>query len=277
MVFSVHTRNSIDMSTDNKIEKFELITFVYQNALEILVFFAFIKIMFPVVWEAQISASWQLLLTTFLVTHLFMAFVEFFFHRYALHTNAIPLFSHFHKQHNLHHGLTAVARDPLYVRNEYPIVEEEQHEASFFPWYTFLLFSALFTPFFILAHFMLPGIPVFIAGYTGLMFSMVLYEFIHNTWHMSLTTWHRLFKQKFFGNIWKTIYTFHLRHHADVRCNESVSGFFGIPIPDILFGTYVYTGTLYPHKQIVSDHEFISPQPIFFIRWLDAFFKKLST
>ena len=42
----------------------------------------------------------------------------------------------------------------------------------------------------------------------------------------------------------------HLRHHADIRCNEGISGVFGIPIYDFIFGTYVDPSTLYIHGRL---------------------------
>lgn len=257
------------MLTEHTVEKFEIFNFIFSNTLAILIFFASIKLLFPHVWGTQLDTSFPVFFTTFFLVHLAMAFVEFFFHRYVLHMNAVPFLSHFYVQHNLHHGLTAVTQESLYVSNEYPIEEEHQHEASFFPWYTFPLFSLLFTPFFIIVYLLSPVTPIFIAGYSALLLSIVLYEFIHNTWHMELATWKKLMQRKRTGALWHRIYTFHLRHHADVRCNESVSGFLGIPVPDLLFGTYIKANTLYPHKQIVDPSEFVTPKPIFFIHWLD--------
>jgi len=260
------------MHSDHPIKKFEILQFVYQNALAILLFFAFIKFFFPSIWEVQVTASAGVFIMTLLVVHMVMGFVEFFFHRYVLHMNVIPFCGHFYTQHNLHHGLTDITRDSLYVSNEYPIEEEHQHEASFFPWYTFPLFSLLFTPFFVIAHLLFPTLPIFIAGYSGLLLSIVLYEFIHNMWHMSLPTWQKLFTQKYLGSTWEKMYMFHLRHHANTQCNEGISGFFGIPIADLLFGTYVQANTIFPHKQIVDAREFTPPTPVFLIRWMDTLF-----
>ena len=257
-------------------QKFSLIPFLYTNGLTLLVIFASIKILFPSVWGAQLSTSLSFFMLTFIVIHLAASFIEFFFHRYVLHMTVIPFFAHFHQQHNIHHDHTSITRDGLYTYNVFPIEKESQFEASFFPGWTLLAFSTLLTPFFILVHIFFPPIPVFLAGYTALFFSMALYELFHATWHWPLSTWQRLFKQKYLGQVWYTIYTFHLRHHANVQCNESVSGFFGIPLPDLLFNTYVRSGTLYPHKQIVDAREFKPPTPIFLIRWLDALFIKIN-
>lgn len=257
-------------------KKFELVPFISINALTLLGIFAVIKIMSPAVWEIQLNISWQVLLTTFIVIHFIASFIEYFFHRYVLHMTIIPFFSHFYQQHNVHHKHTRITQDGLYVYNVFPITETSQYEASFFPWWTLLAFSCLLTPLFILTYLLFPTIPIFIAGYTALFFSMALYELFHAAWHWPLPKWKRLFQKKHFGPVWYSIYSFHLRHHANVRCNESVSGFFGIPIPDLLFKTYLRSNTLFPHKQIVDAQEFSAPTPLFLIRWLDALFARKS-
>jgi hemolysin III len=83
--------------------------------------------------------------------------MEFFFHRYVLHKPVAPFLSYFYKQHTHHHSLTRITRrrtpgglEVNFVENFYPILEKEQKEASFFPWYTFVIFAAILTPFFAL-------------------------------------------------------------------------------------------------------------------------------
>ncbi|MDC1205386.1 hypothetical protein N8083_00890 [Candidatus Pacebacteria bacterium] len=255
------------MPTLQASKKFSLLPFIYINSVTLFLSFAFIKILSPSIWQMQLSASWQLLLGTFACVHLFNAFIEYFFHRYALHVDIIPVFKHFYEQHTLHHDHTRVERDGIYAYNTYPIIDPSQYEASFFPWYTLILFSVCFTPLFILIHLLAPSIPIFISGYTALFASVVLYELFHAAFHLPLSKWDRLFAQKYIGSFWKIVYMFHLRHHANIRCNESVSGFFGLPIPDVLFKTYIQSNTLFPHKRLVDAKEFTAPQkPIFFIR-----------
>ena len=264
------------MATQLHHEKFSFIPFVYINGLTLLVIFGCMKLFFPNVWETQLSTSLLLFILSFLVIHLLASFMEFFFHRYVLHMTVLPFFKHFHTQHNIHHNHTSITREGLYTYNVFPIVKESQYEASFFPSWTLLAFSALVTPFFILVYVFFPTVPIFFAGYTALFFSMVLYELFHVAWHWPLSRWERLFKQKYLGPIWYAVYTFHLRHHANVRCNESVSGFFGVPVPDLLFNTYVKANTLYPHKQVINPQEFTPPEPVFLIRWIDIFFVSIS-
>ena len=52
--------------------------------------------------------------------------------------------------------------------------------------------------------------------------------------------------------------------------NEAISGFFTLPVADWVFGTCVFPGILYRHGELnAAEKEFLSPHPIFLIRWLD--------
>jgi hemolysin III len=98
----------------------------------------------------------------------------------------------------------------------------------------------------------------------------MLYELIHAVEHWPQATWDRLVSHPTQGSFWRKAYAFHLRHHADIRCNEAISGVFALPLPDLLFGTYVDPESLYRQGQQLDAKEFISPRPRFgLIRWLD--------
>jgi hemolysin III len=91
-------------------------------------------------------------------------------------------------------------------------------------------------------------------------------------WHFPLETWSKLLMHKWRSVriISRKIYSFHLRHHANMYSNEAISGFFGLPIPDWLFRTYVPTKTLYEQgEHVQSLEDFKSPRPLFLIRWMD--------
>jgi hemolysin III len=109
-----------------------------------------------------------------------------------------------------------------------------------------------------------------LAGYVAVAFSLALYELVHAVEHWPQDTWDRLIAHPRFGRMWRKAYAFHLRHHADIRCNEGISGVFGLPLVDFALGTYVDPETLYKHGQSVCPTQFNSPVPRFaFIRWLD--------
>jgi hemolysin III len=237
--------------------------------------------LFPAVWSAQCAASAPAFIVVFVLIHALGGLMEYFFHRYVLHAPLFGTLSYFYKQHTLHHALTRIVHRPssvtgeslpvlVEVENRYPIVEDHQHESSFFPWYTLIVFSLLFTPLLIVGHLLWPTAPWFLAGWLGLSFSMALYELVHAVEHWPEQRWHALIARRYTGPFWRKAYAFHLRHHADIRCNEGISGVFGVPVFDFIFGTYVDPNTLYNHGGTTCPTEFHSPVPrSAFIRWLD--------
>lgn len=256
------------MSYELEHEEFSVLNFLIVNLATLSIIFGALKLLAPRLWQTQLTASVTLLILTFVVCHLVNAFIEYFFHRYVLHAKVIPGFGHFYDKHNQHHDLTNVEQK-IFTTNKFPIIEEPQHESAFFPWWTFIGFSAMMTPVFFIISLFFPLVPIFLAGYLSLLFSIMLYELFHMTLHLPLSFWNPKFNHKKYGRIWKIIYTFHLRHHANVSSNESISGFFGIPLPDFIFGTYIQAKTLFPDQTIVPLSEYQSPRPYLFIRTLD--------
>lgn len=261
----------------HKEKPFSLLIFVITIGISVTCLLGALKLVAPEVWKVQIEASWVSILAVFLSMHLVNAFGEFFFHRYVLHAPLLPFLRYFYKRHTFHHGLTHVVlrqpgrrntSDKPVIENVYPILEEKQHEASFFPWYTLLVFSLLSTPVFAVIQWMLPHAPIFLGGYAAITFSLVLYELFHAVEHFPLEKWRPFLDHRLIGKIMKKIYGFHLRHHASHMSNESISGFFGIPIPDYIFGTYINPLTLYEHGKPGTELEFSPPTPRF-IKWLD--------
>ena len=233
----------------------------------------------PDIWRAQLAAPWWKLTMVILAAHCGAGVFEFFFHRYILHAPLLPFLSHFYKQHTLHHALTRVgfqkakkgqAAMPYLVENRYPIEHEKQFEASYFPWFTLIAFVGFGSFIFAPVQWLLPDYPIFLGSFIGVTFSLCLYEIIHAIEHWPQATWDRLVSQPTMGPFWRKAYAFHLRHHADIRCNESISGIFGLPIPDLILGTYIDPETLYTHGRTTEPKEFVSPRPRFaIIRWLD--------
>jgi hemolysin III len=223
------------------------------------------------VFVREMKSGWLLLTVSFLTVHLGNSFFEFFFHRYVLHAPVVPFLAYFYKQHTRHHALTRVMppKPNAGVVNKYPILEESQHEASFFPAYSFIVFALVATPIFVAVKFIWPAFPIFIPGYAALAWSLSLYELLHALEHKPIKSWAPLLESPGIeGSFWRTLYAFHLRHHADIHSNEGISGFFGIPIPDFVFGTWVNPKTLYEHHSYVDAREFASPTPRF-IGWID--------
>jgi hemolysin III len=230
----------------------------------------------PPVWQSQFLAAPSRAVAAFLLLSLVNCFVEYVFHRYVLHKPAVPFLSRFYRQHTLHHALTRIGRRPakdgrslLIIENKYPILENEQHEASFFPWYTMVVFAAIYTPFLALLQLSMPSFPWFFSGLAALASSLTLYEVVHAIEHWSLDFWVPLIENPVWGRFWRRAYSFHLRHHAVIDSNESISGFFCLPLADWAFGTCIMPSTIYVDGDEPIPTEFESPHPIWPIRMLD--------
>jgi len=259
-------------------EAFSLPLFLLTIGLSLAGLVGLVKLVAPdAVWRSQISAgAWQFL-AVFLLVHLGTCFFEFLFHRYVLHKPVVPFLSRFYKQHTLHHTLTRIGRrrtpggrEVPFVENVYPVVVPEQGEASFFPWYTLAVFAALATPILAALHWLVPAFPWFFGGYAALAGAVTLYEVFHAIEHWSFERWAPLIEHRHFGWLWRKLYSFHLRHHAVIDCNEAISGFFTLPVFDWVFGTFVLPRTLYTDGTEWQASEFTSPRPRAIIRWCDA-------
>ena len=259
-------------------EKFSLPLFLFTVVVSLAGLVLLLWLLAPAgVWSAQISSGHWHFLGAFLVVTMFNCFVEYGFHRYVLHKPVVPLLSRFYRQHTLHHSLTRIGRrrtpggrEVPFVENIYPVTTPEQGEASFFPWYTLAIFSLFVTPLLAVAQWLAPAFPWFFAGYAALTASLLLYEIFHAIEHWSFERWAKLIELPRTGWLWRKVYSFHLRHHAVIDCNEAISGFFTLPVADWAFGTFILPKSLYADGAEWKPAEFTSPRPYAFIRWLDA-------
>lgn len=268
--------------TAHEHEHFSLSLFAATVVLTLGLLLAGLRWIAPAVWDAQMIAGVGPALVAFLVVSLGNAFVEYFFHRYLLHRAPLPWLSRLYKQHTLHHALTRIVRKPardgrgiLVIENQFPIVEPEQGEASFFPWYSLGVFALVLTPVLGLLTWLLPAFPWFVSGYLALACSITLYEVLHAINHWSLERWEPLLTHRRWGAFWRPVYGFHLRHHAVIDCNESISGFFGLPVADWVFGTCVIPQTVYAQGEISTPEKFRAPRPVALIRGIDALTSRL--
>lgn len=259
-----------------KHEEFSLPLFLGTVLLTVVGLLALLRWLAPAVWETQLVAAWWKLGVAFAAISLVNCFFEFFFHRYVLHLPAIPGLSRLYRQHTLHHALTRIARkttaagrDVFFVENKFPIMEEEQQEGSFFPWYSLAAFAAGLMPLFVALQWLLPSFPWFFGGFAALASSIFLYEVLHAINHWAFETWAPLIEHPRWGWFWRPVYSFHLRHHAVIDCNESVSGFFGLPLADWAFGTCRIPKTIYTDGEEWTPEKFQTPRPRGPIRWLD--------
>lgn len=256
---------------------FSLPLFLATIAGSLVVLLGVLRQVFPGTWDAQFLPSLWKGLVAFLALSMVNCFVEYVFHRYVLHKPAVPLLRRFYRQHTLHHALTRIARRQtrdgrglMFIENKYPILEEEQHEASFFPWYTLFVFAGVLTPLLAALQWALPSFPWFFAGFAALASSLSIYEIVHAIEHWSLDVWEPLILSKRWGFFWRPAYSFHLRHHAVIDCNESISGFFCLPVADWVFGTCLMPRSIYCDGDEWTPEEFVSPRPVWLIRMLDS-------
>jgi hemolysin III len=269
-------------SPEVETEQFSLPLFVLTVLATLVGLLAALRFFVPDVWAAQFLAPVWKGVVAFLLISLVNALVEFVFHRYVLHMPAIPLLRRLYKQHTLHHALTRIARKQsrdgrgiLFIENKFPILEPEQGEASFFPWYSLAVFALVLSPLLAALQWLWPAFPWFLAGFLALASSLALYELLHAINHWPFEKWEPLITHRIWGRFWMPVYAFHLRHHAVIDCNESISGFFGLPVADWLFGTCVIPQTVYAEGEEWTPEKFRSPKPRAFIARLDAWAERV--
>ena len=263
--------------SETKTEAFSLPLFTFTVLATLAALYAALWWLAPDIWAGQFLAPLWKGVVAFLAVSLVNAFFEYFFHRYVLHTPAVPFLRRLYQQHTLHHALTRIVRRPgrdgrgiLCIENKFPITEPEQGEASFFPWYSLAVFALVLSPLFALLQAVLPSYPWFLAGFAALAVSITLYEVLHAINHWPFEKWEPLIQHPRWGRIWRPAYAFHLRHHAVTDCNESISGFFGLPVADWVCGTCILPQTIYAEGEEWTPDKFRAPSPRPFIRRLDS-------
>jgi hemolysin III len=263
-------------------EEFSLPLFVLTVLATLAALLAALRLFVPGVWAEQFLAPVWKGGIAFLAVSLVNCFLEYFFHRYVLHMPAIPFLRRLYKQHTLHHALTRIARKQsrdgrgiLFIENKFPIIEPEQGEASFFPWYSMAIFAVVLSPLLALLQWVFPSFPWFFGGFMALAVSLTLYEVLHAINHWPFEKWEPLISHPFWGRLWMPAYAFHLRHHAVIDCNESISGFFGLPLADWTFGTCVIPQTVYADGEEWTPDKFRQPNPRWLIRQLDGWAERV--
>ncbi|HEX9783305.1 MAG TPA: hemolysin III family protein [Opitutaceae bacterium] len=263
-------------------EEFSLPLFILTVVATLAGLLAALRLFAPGVWTAQFLAPLWQGVAAFGIISLVNCFVEYFFHRYVLHTPAVRFLRRLYRQHNLQHALTRITcrksrdgRGILFIENKFPIVEPEQGEASFFPWYSLAVFAVILSPLLALLQWLFPTFPWFIAGFAALAVSLSLYEILHAINHWPFEKWEPLIQHPRWGGFWRPAYAFHLRHHAVTDCNESISGFFGLPLADWTFGTCVIPQTIYAEGEEWTPEKFRHPQPRWLIRRCDSWAQRV--
>lgn len=258
-----------------KEEKFSFFLFTCLALLQLILLRSALWTICPSIMRKELASGVLVISITFICAMLFNCFFEHPFHRYLLHMRPFVFLKRFAEQHGKHHGLTNIGERSGLIRDRYPITEIHQHEASFFPYYGLSFFFLVFTLILIPVKLLLPGAPVLTCGYLAVFTSYNLYEVWHAIEHLD---YERVWKPKVeshrYGWLWMNIYGFHRMHHAVVKCNEGISGFFLIPLADFVFGTYKPTRRLLLDGTLAADEDFSEPRPIWPIRKLDELAKR---
>lgn len=243
-------------------------------ALQLAVLLTFIRFTFPYTWEQQMSAGFWNILLTCVGFNVVTCFGEYLFHRYLLHMEPVRFLRTLCSSHLAHHKLTFIGFDDQRktVRSEYPIGDVEHDDQSTFPPWALLPFFAFFSPFFAALAFSFPQFPILIGGFTAVAIAHFLYETIHAAYHQPYEThWKPRIESPRFGRVWQLIYGFHQAHHANYKCNMNVAGFYGIPLADILMGTYKQPDAQLHHGAVATKEvaRHLTPKPYGPIAWLD--------
>ena len=249
------------------------ILFALFVAAQLATLLAGIRYFFRATWEQQVSSGAEAIVLTCLVCNLVLCFGEYFFHRYLLHIETVRFLRAMCTSHLVHHKLTAIRFDDIAgtIRSDYPINDVEHDGQSTFPPWALIPFFAFFTPFFAPIAFSFPKLPILIGGYTAIAIAHFSYETLHVVHHQPLSLWERRLQCRRLGWMWRTLYGFHQAHHANYKCNLNVAGFLGIPLADLLFGTYrqpdelLLDGT--PGGK--ESARALTPRPRWPISWLD--------
>ncbi len=119
-----------------------------------------------------------------------------------------------------------------------------------------------------------PRVPFLIPGYTAITWSMCLYEILHAIEHQPYEWWKAATEHPRVGLVWRQLYGFHHMHHANISCNEAISGFFGLPVADWVLGTYHQPRELLLEGRLATAKDFAIPPPPRLVRWVDEWVRK---
>lgn len=263
---------SFENRTATRLAPLLFATFV---AVQLFAVLAVIRYFFRPTWDQHLAAGPLALMVTFITCSLVLCFGEYLFHRYILHIETVRFLRRLCSSHRTHHKLTFIGFDEKsgVVRSAYPIADMEHDDQSTFPPWAMVPFFAFFTPFFTPMAFSFPGVPILISGYAAIALAHFLYETIHAVHHEPYEAfWKPRLEGRTFSGAWRWLYGFHQAHHANYQCNLNVAGFFGIPLADIVFGTYKRPEPLLidgaPATKAAARR--LVPQPRWPISWLDG-------
>lgn len=285
-------------------EKLSLVSFAVAIGFTVFLYILLLKTIFPNLWKQQLENGLWPIFWTAIMFHFFLGKFEFFFHRYVLHELLLCwllrkwkrflvmfwwflgkfewLLKKFEHDHRVHHALTPIFPERSRSENEvqtkvisrYVIRDKRQYESSFFPYWGLAGFTVFFGIITVPLQWLFLHVPIMLSSFIAMTFSYCLYEILHALEHTSF--WEKIVENPRSGKIGKKLWGFHAAHHANVMCNMAISGFFGLPVFDWLFGTYKQPRGLLVNGTLVVEEDFKAPVPCRFIRWLDGLAIKLK-
>src|SRR5437867_10892917 len=89
-------------------KKFSILWFSIQVTVQFAALLVAFRWLLPGVWAHQFAAGWLALVLAFLAMHMLLAFFEWGFHRYVLHSITTRWLQYFARGHRHHHGLTPI-------------------------------------------------------------------------------------------------------------------------------------------------------------------------
>ena len=99
-------------------------------------------------------------------------------------------------------------------------------------------------------------------------------KILHAIDHWPYEWWKNATEHPRLGAFWRLLYGFHLMHHANIGCNEAISGFFGLPVPDWCFGTYHQPEELLLDGRMATARDFAIRNPYGFVGWIDRWARR---
>jgi hemolysin III len=238
----------------------------------------------PDAFAIEWKQGWMIFLWTFLLG-VPLSLFEYLYHRYLLHSAVLPFMAAMHRAHTTHHGLTYVKapvtpKDPaklVPVSNAYPIEEEHQEESMMFPFYSMLIFEAVFL--IILGaplKLLFPGQPVLVSLILAVAAYLVAYEVWHGVLHLPYERfWQPMMERPWSRKLFRRLYSFHLMHHWRPTSNLAIVGFWGIALWDHALRTHRRPERLPIQGSEVNYHDAKLDQPLWPISALDRAQSKL--
>lgn len=243
-----------------------------------------IKFLLPNIWARQVADGFFWNFATFILVALASSFGEWWFHRDIQHNCIFSYLRYAYNRHGLHHGLTIIAVEKPGVRHmtimsKYPMISYKQHQSVFFPAHMFLATLAFYSVLLVLLQWIFPGVPFLLGGYSAVAAADICYEIFHPLEHRSEEWWDER-KKNPIARILRRYISYlrrlHEYHHLNIKYDMAVAGFFGLPLADMVLGTYYMPPVALTDGTSVTREDISPPQVSRFVRWHDLWVQTRS-